>query len=136
MSVNVSGSSMTGIQVTLQVFSGIVNPTWFIKPSDQFFTEIHSILQDYRSSSLPSLLGYRGFDVLEITDTDSVRKWTVSRDSNPELEYLLLYTGLNTDDKDTITLVQEILVSKRKQNIQTLRKGHNHATQPSQGGTG
>ena len=102
------------LEVTLNVFSGVKNPTWTVYPSDSLHQTLFSLLHQYESTPLPSILGYSGFEIHGSANRGSGLSQAVAAGSGRDLETILLYTGLRSNEPTTVEIVQELLCKEVK----------------------
>ena len=60
------GCPFSEIQVELDIFTGVANPTWTITNTSSTYSTVMMVLSNAPSSTVPMLAGYRGFFVTTI----------------------------------------------------------------------
>ena len=93
-------------QIELDIFSGVSNPTWTVTSSDGDFSSLVSVLSQATSTSLPLLVGYRGFVVTAIfsDETKVEQRFGKGGQSTTTTEITLLNSNGGTLSADVITI--------------------------------
>lgn len=119
---------MSTVEVELDIFSGRPNPTWILSDEEgNIFLKRLSILPRSSAKELSTNLGYRGFIVRVINETEKCLVWIQNetvllsqddtnvyyRDQNRDLEQWLLNSGKSSLKSDLFKKVEDELLNNK-----------------------